>query len=104
MKILDREWLAAIFDDPEEVEDVIAQGIADICEQLTELRDAVEGSDLERVADLAHRIKGVAANIGAQYIQDCAGRLEHAARKESGDSIAGHFTLLSESVDALCDG
>ena len=102
MKTLDRAWLAMIFPDPEELEEVIAEAIEDICQQLRELRSAVDEKNVQACREIAHRIKGVAANIGTSYIQANAVILEEAAA--AGDTpLEPLFSRLSDSVDALCD-
>jgi HPt (histidine-containing phosphotransfer) domain-containing protein len=102
MNGIDRTYLSTIFTERDELEEVIAEGIADICSQLGMLNLAFGQNDRASVREIAHRIKGVAANLGATQIQRAASDLETA--------VATHVspqpdlvTALSRAVDALAD-
>jgi two-component system sensor histidine kinase/response regulator len=74
-----------------ELADVFAQSGRD---SLQQLMDAVDRSDIARVASGAHAIKGACANLKARSAGEAADRLEKAA---SGN----HHTQLRELADAV---
>ena len=101
MSPVDRMRLAEIFTDPEELEDVISEGIEDICARLHDIHGAVTAGDGASVGEYAHRIRGVAANLGAERIAAAAEAVEMAAR--SGNVDQPLVSALEDAVDRLCD-
>ena len=101
MNGIDRAYLATIFTEREELEEVIAEGVADICNQLGMLNLAVGENDSTSVREIAHRIKGVAANLGATGIQRAASELESVAA--GGWAQPELLSALSKAIDALAD-
>ena len=99
---IDRSYLATIFTERDELEEVIAEGIADICSQLGMLNLAVGTNDSTSVREIAHRIKGVAANLGATNIQRAAADLETGVASQ-GAARPDLVTALSQAIDALAD-
>lgn len=101
MSQVDRGRLAEIFTDPEEMEDVISEGIEDICARLQEIHVAATAGDGTSVREYAHRIRGVAANLGAERIAAAAEAVELAAKSGSVESPL--ISALDEAIDRLCD-
>lgn len=56
-------------------------------DDLTQLLEAVDACDRERVASIAHRLKGASANVSAPGLTDITGRLEHLGRSASPDEM-----------------
>jgi HPt (histidine-containing phosphotransfer) domain-containing protein len=102
MTVVDREWLSSIFPDAAEREEVIADGVADICETLTILTTAVKNRVMPTIVETAHRISGVAGSIGAHSIREAAQALETGAKGGDADLAAG-FEALREVVEDLCN-
>jgi CheY-like chemotaxis protein/HPt (histidine-containing phosphotransfer) domain-containing protein len=67
--------------------------LSDIPRLLETLVDAVARADAETTANLAHTIKGAAANVGGEALRLAAAALEDAARKNAVDTMS---TLLSD--------
>jgi signal transduction histidine kinase/DNA-binding response OmpR family regulator len=57
-----------------------------------------QGDDAETSARLAHTLKGVAANIGAEEVADTASILEVGCRNESAAVISGQFSAVVEAL------
>ncbi len=52
---------------------------------IRQARDAVAAGDFDGVRRAAHALKSSAGNVGAQQLQDLAGRMEQMAEKGTGD-------------------
>jgi signal transduction histidine kinase/DNA-binding response OmpR family regulator/HPt (histidine-containing phosphotransfer) domain-containing protein len=76
------------------VRDALSAFVAQTESSLVELREAVSSGDDQVVRSAAHRLKGSAANIGAQEIASISGRLEAAAR-------AGDLSDAEREIDSL---
>ena len=59
---------------------VIEKFLSDIPEQIEHLAVAVSDGDSERVSQLGHKIRGAAANIGAEALRSAAFNLEQAGK------------------------
>ncbi|MBI1354858.1 MAG: Hpt domain-containing protein [Acidobacteria bacterium] len=69
------------FDDTEFMQELVAIYLDDAPQQLRELQAAAEAQDLSAIADKAHRIKGGAANVGAESLAALCAELERSARR-----------------------
>lgn len=61
---------------------------------LAELEEAVAAQDAAKVARLAHRLKGAAANVAAHGIRDRARAIESLARQPALDEVPQHLSAL----------
>ena len=68
-------------------------------DMLDSFHRAYESEDVERIAELAHSLKGSAGNIGAEELQKAAAKLE-AGAKEQNEELATR-TLLDRVESAL---
>jgi len=64
---------------------------------------AQQGEDAETSARLAHTLKGVAANIGAEAVADTASTLEIGCRNDSAAVISGQFSAVVEALTVVLD-
>jgi len=93
---IDMRALVEIVDgDVEFAESLVAEFLAYAERQLDEMDEAVASGDGEEVANLAHSIRGGAANLVAQQLQEAAASMETVAR--TGDlaglpQLLGHLT------------
>lgn len=62
------------------VDRVVAKFLERLDADLTSLERAIEASDATGVAQLAHRLKGMAANVEARQLKDHASAVEEQAR------------------------
>jgi HPt (histidine-containing phosphotransfer) domain-containing protein len=63
-------------------------------EELRELESALERGDTERIAGVAHRIKGTSASISATALQHAAAELEELSRADRRQELPARFGLL----------
>lgn len=68
-----------------------------------EIEAAVDSQDLERVATLAHRLKGAAANMCAERLASAAAGLEQAARVFDAARISESWLELRQEIGLLTE-
>ncbi|MFO1475274.1 MAG: CHASE domain-containing protein [Verrucomicrobiota bacterium] len=90
------EFLNRLSGDTELAETVIRGFLADLPQSLAAIRSAVEAGDVERVGQLAHRLRGSAATLSGQRLRDITAEMGVAAK--SADPAA--LRLLVERLDA----
>ena len=67
-------------DDREGIIEILDMALADTLERVVGLEAALLASDATIAMQVAHAIKGAAANVGAFELSQAAGAIEHAAR------------------------
>lgn len=72
--------LKQLDNDEDLLADIIALFLDEVPGQLTALDEACRRSDLPVLADIAHKLKGMAGHFCAGTIVDIAAKLEYAAR------------------------
>jgi HPt (histidine-containing phosphotransfer) domain-containing protein len=70
-------------------------------EQIEKLRAAVERADCQEAADVAHRLKGAGANIGAEILAAACQRLETAARGRALERLTEGFDVVDEEMNRV---
>ncbi len=78
--------------------DSFAQQFHDACSCIREAREKGEPEVAQR---LAHTIKGVAGNIGADELQDVAGNLDRALRDDNGDETLHILMQFDQALATL---
>ncbi len=68
-----------------------------------QIKAALEKNDLELAQRLAHTVKGVSANIGAQDLPPVAGELEAAIKHDKTEGIEGLLTAFSDQLKLVMD-
>ena len=63
-------------------------------EDLRTLKVALDEQDGDRLAEIAHRLKGAAANVGATFMSDHSADLEQAAKTQKFEQVASELTVL----------
>ena len=103
-EVLDQAALANLLDvvggDPDFVDELVDTFIADVPQQLAELRAAVATGTAADAIRPAHTLKGTAATIGAREVEATSRSIEEAARA---DSIDGLEARVGELEHALAD-
>jgi len=66
-----------------------------------DIKKAVQSENLEEAAKLAHMIKGMAGNLGADALQKAAFNLETALSEALTDEINKYLTVFSEVLDQV---
>jgi two-component system sensor histidine kinase/response regulator len=73
----------------------------DYPKQLTELRDAIGAGDAERMAQVAHSLKGAVGYFGAQTIHALAYRLETMGRQAELEGASAILPQLERELERL---
>jgi PAS domain S-box-containing protein len=68
-----------------------------------EVRAALTGGDRTRAGQLVHRLRGVAANLGATSVAGCALELEQALRSEDEAALALRLARLQDALAVVLD-
>jgi len=79
---------------------ILADGLP---KDTAEIEAAVEADDIDRVASLAHRLKGAAANMCAERVSSAAAGLEQAARVCDAEGISESWYGLRQEVGLLLE-
>jgi HPt (histidine-containing phosphotransfer) domain-containing protein len=85
--------LSRMDDDRDFVRMILDESRQELPKQLEELRELCRGSDAKAVRNLAHTMKGMAANISTGALRDAAARIETAAKE---DDLVSVRELLPE--------
>jgi len=67
--------------------------------EITQLEQSVRDQDVDQIAQVAHSLKGMAANVAAQSISQVAGTIEMAAREKQTEGYEGLMQDLSQRFD-----
>jgi HPt (histidine-containing phosphotransfer) domain-containing protein len=70
---------------------------------LLDLQSAMDSGDIAKVASLAHRMKGTAANMCAERLSNAAADLERAARSSDLQVVAGSWLGLQQEIGVLLE-
>lgn len=73
----------------------------DVPEQVGKMREAIASEDAKRVEQVAHSLKGAAANLGAGPVRDRALRLEMLGREANLAGAAGVLADLEAELERL---
>jgi signal transduction histidine kinase/DNA-binding response OmpR family regulator/HPt (histidine-containing phosphotransfer) domain-containing protein len=92
------------------VEKVIAAYVDDTPQQLSTLRQAIDGMDTDNVRRIAHTLKSASANVGAETLAALCKEMEHlgrAATTEGADEILSdmeqEFQAVRHSLTAMLE-
>ncbi len=100
--VFDMEGALEAFMGKREVVDRVMDGfLARLGEQISELRQALDAKDTERVHLIAHSIKGGALSLEARRLGSCAAQLEKVARGEASGDLSSLVEELAEHAEAL---
>jgi len=77
------EPLKSAFADDPEMAELIAYFLQEIPSRVDAIREALEEGDHERVASLAHQLKGAGGGYGFPTISEAAAALERAAQERA---------------------
>jgi two-component system, sensor histidine kinase and response regulator len=79
-------------------EEILSEWLKGIPGQLAEVAKAAETQDARTLGHLAHRLKGAAASVGAERVQQAAGFIEEAVSQ--GDLNAAHQLVASLEIES----
>ena len=80
---------------------LLQQFLQDMPEQMTQFKQAVAGTDLARVASLAHSLKGVVGNLSGQRLFVLAAAMELAGGQEDKQEVEGLWPGLLSEYESL---
>ena len=90
-----------LMDDEDLAKEVIELFLDDIPRKLVAMKKAFNKSDAPLLQQLAHSVKGAAANIGARAFRDCASRMEQAGEGGNLDKAASLLPKIDEQFRRL---
>ena len=71
---------------------------------LNELQSAIGDKDAQKVARVAHSIKGVAVTLGLAEIFESANKMEMSARANDLEGVTGAVKSIKEELDRIAKG
>jgi len=71
---------------------------------MTEIKDTLKSGDMETAARLAHTVKGVAGNLGAEALFPVAADLEKAIKQEEMDGLDGLIDSFETQLNIVMGG
>jgi len=77
---------------------IITQFVQDASESVTQLQNALDMEDRDALTEVAHGLKGICRNIGAQQLAELAFAMEQQGRYDSFDSLGDQFAILEEEL------
>jgi len=83
---------------------LLASFADDYLPRLPAIRETLRGADREHIRDLAHAIKGVAANLSAKQTAEAAGRLQQNALSADEESLRDLAAALDSTLTAAVEG
>jgi len=95
------ELLARVENDRELMADLISVFKAEIPKHLDSLRHATDSADCQKVASLAHTLKGMISNLAAHQAASAASQLEQFARREETAALPAAFASFERETAAL---
>ena len=78
--------------------------LRDFEDNVSQIQDALTHNDLKLAQRLAHTVKGVAGNIGAQDVQQSAGVVEHAVKENDFSEMETLLGALSSDLATVITG
>ncbi|GJL52589.1 MAG: hypothetical protein NPIRA01_38160 [Nitrospirales bacterium] len=95
-----KEWRT--LGEPSFVVRMIDQFVHDATDCVTQLQEAVEQHDHDRIADVAHALKGMSRNMGAEPLGEICRFLEREGRTVSARQLTEKFTALQQEFQRVC--
>lgn len=101
--IPDRLVSALLADDPD-VRDLVEEFVEGLEGRAAELRQAFEQLDWDRLASIAHQLKGAGGSYGYRELSKLAKEMENAFRAHSAEHFAQQITQLGQLTAAARAG
>ena len=83
-----------VMDDSEMALELLDAAVDRLDQDLTDMRHAVETREVKLAGDLAHRLKGTAANLSAEPLRHACSQLESAATALQVESLGHYFSQI----------
>ena len=91
-----------VLDDREMALDLLTQTGARMDRDVAEMRQAVEDGKVDVARQLAHKLKGVAANLSAEPLRGACSRLEHAAAVQPMEPLRPCVDQVEQAARGFC--
>ncbi|MDK1020162.1 MAG: Hpt domain-containing protein [Candidatus Hydrogenedentes bacterium] len=88
-------------DDPEFMAEMYGLYLSDAGQRLTELDAALGTSDTEKIASVAHTLKGTSGNVGAERMSALAAELEQVDSAQAPQKAQDLATALKAEFEAV---
>jgi two-component system, sensor histidine kinase and response regulator len=99
----EKGMMERLMDDGELAGNIIAVFLEDIPKQIDLLKASLERGDISGARRQAHSIKGAAANVGAQSMQEAAAKIEEKVDQRELMEAAVMFPRLGEQLELFCN-
>ena len=93
--------LKRVMNDQELLREIIQMFLDDMPAQISKLKECVTGEDAQNVAQMAHKIKGAAGNLGGESLQALASAIEKASKAGDWGAIIKLTNELDTGFDQL---
>ncbi len=90
-----------LMQDEKLVKTVLQAFFKDLPLQICQLNNAAKAQNYRALAKAAHKLRGAAANVGAEKLHELLGKLEDAAKGENGAAVAQFMRNLDTLNDEL---
>ena len=100
-QIFDPSVLQQLLSNEAQIQSIIDAFISEVPSHLEQLTSALEQSDANNVAALAHKIKGSASSIGANVLAQIAKHIEIASREGKLETLAQDLSELTAAFKQL---
>jgi signal transduction histidine kinase/DNA-binding response OmpR family regulator len=101
-RVFNRErFRECMMGDPELEKAVVAAFLEELPGLLQGLKQKIAAGDHEGVCREAHKLKGVAANVGAELLAGCAAELQHAGERHETETIARLAAEIDPRAEVL---
>ena len=87
--------------DKEFLKEVLNIFINDYPAKLSSLKEAVAKEDFKTIVELAHALKGAAANLGLSSIQELLRQLEYAGKEHQSENLETIYQKLAQELKAF---
>jgi len=87
--------------DKEFLKEVLNIFINDYPAKLSSLKEAVAKKDFKTIVELAHALKGAAANLGLSSIQELLCQLEYAGKEHQSENLETIYQKLAQELKAF---
>ena len=102
-QISDKDVLLSELSDEADMHELIEMFVNELPHRIEAIVQALEGRDIQKLAGLAHQLKGAAGGYGYPTITDAASRLELASKSgETVDLLKSHYEDLANLCHRAC--
>ena len=94
-------FLDRLMGDEEVANEIFAEFLEDVSHKLTTMKEDLDNNDASPLLRQVHTLKGAAANVGAEAIQEVACQIEVAGQSEDMDKAGSLIPELERQLEML---